>query len=88
VRTQQNHYMGVPPEIARTFPDRLLELCGFSLYKGIMGHVDGASPGAVLGEARMADTAYASPRMQALASQAGSDTLRDEFSAGSEPRSE
>ena len=86
VRTQQNHYMGIPAEVAKTFPDRLLELCGFSLYKGIMGHVDGASPGAVLGEARMADTAYASPRMEALAEQPGSEALRDGFAAGDESR--
>ena len=80
IRTQQNAYMGIPPEIARSFPDRLLELCGFSLYKGIMGHVDGASPGAVLGEERMAETAYASSRMQALEQEAGSEALRDDFS--------
>ena len=83
-RTQQNAYMGIPPEVTRTFSDRLLELCGYSLYKGIMGHIDGASPGAVLGEARMADTAYASPRMQGLAGQAGSETLRDKFDVGDE----
>jgi ectoine hydroxylase-related dioxygenase (phytanoyl-CoA dioxygenase family) len=79
VRTQQNAYMGIPAEVARGFPDRLLDLCGFSLYKGIMGHVDTQSPGAVLGEARMADTAYASPRMRTLGNQAGSESLRPEF---------
>lgn len=87
VRTQQNPYLGIPPEIARGFPDRLLELCGFSLYKGIMGHIDGQSPGAVLGEERMADTAYASPRMQALADEAGSDALRDDFATSDDARS-
>ena len=79
VRTQQNPYLGIPPDVARGFSNRLLELCGFSLYKGIMGHVDGQSPGAVLGEARMAHTAYASERMQALADQPGSESLRNEF---------
>jgi ectoine hydroxylase-related dioxygenase (phytanoyl-CoA dioxygenase family) len=44
-RTQQNHYLGIPPEITRTFSERLLELCGYSLYKGIMGHIDGQAPG-------------------------------------------
>ena len=63
IRTQQNQYVGVPAEIARTFPDRLLELCGYSLYKGISGHVDGQSPASVLGVERLADTAYASNRM-------------------------
>ena len=58
VRQQQNPYLGVPPEIACTFSDRLLELLGYRLYKGIMGHVDGASPGEVVFGERMAQTAY------------------------------
>jgi ectoine hydroxylase-related dioxygenase (phytanoyl-CoA dioxygenase family) len=58
VRQQQNHYLAVPPEIAATFSDRLLELLGYRLYKGIMGHVDGHSPGEVVFGARMAETAY------------------------------
>ena len=50
--------MGIPAEVATTFPDRLLELLGYKLYKGIMGHVDGRSPGEhVFGE-RFAETAY------------------------------
>jgi ectoine hydroxylase-related dioxygenase (phytanoyl-CoA dioxygenase family) len=59
-RTQQNHYLGIPPEITRTFSDRLLELCGYSLYKGIMGHIDGQAPAAVLGDGRLEERAYAS----------------------------
>ena len=58
VRQQQNPYLGVPVEIAATFSDRLLELLGYRLYKGIMGHVDGASPGEVVFGARMAQQAY------------------------------
>jgi ectoine hydroxylase-related dioxygenase (phytanoyl-CoA dioxygenase family) len=58
VRQQQNAYLGIPPEIAATFSDRLLELLGYRLYKGIMGHVDGASPGEVVFGDRMAQTAY------------------------------
>ena len=54
VRQQQNPYLGVPPEIAATFSDRLLELLGYRLYKGIMGHIDGASPGEVVFGERMA----------------------------------
>jgi hypothetical protein len=44
--------------VASTFPDRLLELLGYRLYKGIMGHVDGRSPGEVVFGARLAETAY------------------------------
>ena len=58
VRQQQNPYLGIPREIAATFSDRLLELLGFRLYKGIMGHVDGASPGEVVFGARLAEVAY------------------------------
>jgi ectoine hydroxylase-related dioxygenase (phytanoyl-CoA dioxygenase family) len=58
VRQQQNPYLGIPREIAAEFPDRLLELLGYRLYKGIMGHVDGLSPGEVAFGPRMAETAY------------------------------
>ena len=58
VRQQQNPYLGIPPEIATTFSDRLLELLGYRLYKGIMGHVDGKSPGEVVFGDRLAETAY------------------------------
>ena len=58
VRQQQNPYLGVPPEVAATFSDRLLELLGYRLYKGIMGHVDGASPGEFVFGDRLAEQAY------------------------------
>jgi len=58
VRTQQNHYVGIPREIAATFDDRLLELCGYRLYKGAMGHVDGHAPGEILFGERLAERAY------------------------------
>jgi ectoine hydroxylase-related dioxygenase (phytanoyl-CoA dioxygenase family) len=58
VRQQQNPYIGIPPAIAAEFPERLLELLGYKLYKGIMGHVDGRSPGEVVFGERMKQTAY------------------------------
>ena len=58
VRQQQNHYLAIPPEVAAGFSDRLLELLGYRLYKGIMGHVDGRSPGEVVFGDRFAETAY------------------------------
>jgi ectoine hydroxylase-related dioxygenase (phytanoyl-CoA dioxygenase family) len=66
VRQQQNPYFGIPAEIAATFSDRLLGLLGYRLYKGIMGHVDGASPGEVVFGERMAETAYMRLRPPAL----------------------
>ena len=61
-RTQQNHYLGISSEITRTFSERLLELCGYSLYKGIMGHIDGQAPAVVLGDGRLEERAYASSK--------------------------
>jgi ectoine hydroxylase-related dioxygenase (phytanoyl-CoA dioxygenase family) len=58
VRQQQNPYFGIPADVAATFPDRLLELLGYKLYKGIMGHVDGKSPGEFVFGDRFAETAY------------------------------
>ncbi len=58
VRQQQNPYVGIPVEVAETFPDRLLSLLGYRLYKGIMGHIDGKSPGEVAFGDRFAETAY------------------------------
>jgi ectoine hydroxylase-related dioxygenase (phytanoyl-CoA dioxygenase family) len=58
VRQQQNHYLAIPTDVAATFPDRLLELLGYRLYKGLMGHIDGRSPGEVVFGERFAETAY------------------------------
>ncbi len=58
VRQQQNPYLGIPADIADELPDRMLELLGYRLYKGIMGHIDGRSPGEVVFGDRMAETAY------------------------------
>lgn len=58
VRQQQNPYLGIPRDVAARLPDRVLELLGYRLYKGIMGHVDGASPGEVVFGERFAETAY------------------------------
>lgn len=58
-RTQQNHYLGVPHELVAGYPERLRQLLGFDLYRGIMGHVDGQSPAAVIGADSAASGAYA-----------------------------
>ncbi len=58
VRQQQNPYLGIPPEVAAGFSDRLLALLGYPLYLGVMGHVDGRSPGEVVFGERMAEVAY------------------------------
>ncbi|MEM7325863.1 MAG: phytanoyl-CoA dioxygenase family protein [Actinomycetota bacterium] len=50
-RTQQNHYLSIPAEQVPDYSPRLRQLLGFELYRGIMGHVDGRSPAAVVGAA-------------------------------------
>jgi ectoine hydroxylase-related dioxygenase (phytanoyl-CoA dioxygenase family) len=65
VRQQQNPYLGLTREVLETFPERLLRLCGFTLYRGIMGHVDGAAPGEfVLGVDRFNERAYDETRFE------------------------
>ena len=49
VRQQQNQALSIPVDVAKTCDERLLRLCGYNLFNGIMGHVDGQSPGAALG---------------------------------------
>jgi ectoine hydroxylase-related dioxygenase (phytanoyl-CoA dioxygenase family) len=51
VRQQENQQLGIPVEIARRFPRRLQELVGYSVYNGLIGHIDKRHPAAVvLGE--------------------------------------
>ncbi|MGD9752521.1 MAG: phytanoyl-CoA dioxygenase family protein [Acidimicrobiia bacterium] len=59
LRTQQNHYLAIPSETVASYPRRLRQLLGFELYRGIMGHVDGRSPAAVIGVDDGATAAYA-----------------------------
>ena len=42
----------IPREVAREFPRRLQELCGYSVYKGQFGHIDNHDPIELLGRKR------------------------------------
>jgi ectoine hydroxylase-related dioxygenase (phytanoyl-CoA dioxygenase family) len=44
IRQQENQQLGIPLEIARGFSPRLRKLCGFGLYRGLIGHIDKCSP--------------------------------------------
>lgn len=44
VRQQENQLLGIPLEVARTFSPRLRKLCGWGLYKKLMGHIDKCTP--------------------------------------------
>jgi ectoine hydroxylase-related dioxygenase (phytanoyl-CoA dioxygenase family) len=48
VRQQENQQLGIPLETARHFPRRLQELCGFSIYQGLIGHINKEHPGKLL----------------------------------------
>ena len=44
LRPQENHVLGVPPEIVATLPERLQELLGYNVYPPFLGYVDGRHP--------------------------------------------
>jgi ectoine hydroxylase-related dioxygenase (phytanoyl-CoA dioxygenase family) len=44
VRQQENQQLGIPLHVARSFSPRLRKLCGFGIYRGLLGHIDKCSP--------------------------------------------
>jgi ectoine hydroxylase-related dioxygenase (phytanoyl-CoA dioxygenase family) len=48
MRQQENQQLGIPVALAKTFPRRLQELIGYSVYNGLIGHIDKEHPAAVL----------------------------------------
>ncbi len=48
MRQQENQQLGIPLAIVRRFSRRLQELCGFSIYNGLIGHIDKKHPGKLL----------------------------------------
>src|ERR1700722_3557134 len=63
IRQQENQQLGIPLDIVRAFPRRLQELCGFSIYRGLMGHIDKQDPRtAVLGAPKDASLVWDSAR--------------------------
>lgn len=44
IRQQENQQLGIPMEQLKGFDRRLQELCGFSVYQGIYGHIDNHDP--------------------------------------------
>ena len=45
MRQQENQQLGIPLDVLRGFPRRLQELCGLSIYNGLIGHIDKQHPG-------------------------------------------
>jgi ectoine hydroxylase-related dioxygenase (phytanoyl-CoA dioxygenase family) len=44
IRQQENQQLGIPREIVKRFPRRLQELVGYSVYNGLIGHIDKQHP--------------------------------------------
>lgn len=44
VRQQENQQLGIPLNVVRGFSARLRKLCGFGLYRRLLGHIDKCSP--------------------------------------------
>ena len=40
IRQQENQQLGISLDTLRTFSPELQELCGFGVYKGLIGHID------------------------------------------------
>ncbi len=48
IRQQENQQLGLPLRVVRTFSPELQELCGFGVYRGLIGHVDRRTPSQAL----------------------------------------
>jgi ectoine hydroxylase-related dioxygenase (phytanoyl-CoA dioxygenase family) len=44
IRQQENQQLGIPRDIAAGFEHRLQQLCGYSVYFGLIGHIDKHDP--------------------------------------------
>ncbi len=59
IRQQENQQLGIPRHIAQHYPRRLQELVGYSIYNGLIGHIDKQHPGKLLlGTDRPADLVW------------------------------
>ena len=64
IRQQENQQLGIPVEMARRFPRRLQELVGYSVYNGLLGHIDKQHPGSfVFGSDDSADLVWDALRL-------------------------
>jgi ectoine hydroxylase-related dioxygenase (phytanoyl-CoA dioxygenase family) len=44
IRQQENQQLGIPRPVAAGFDERLQRLCGYSVYYGLIGHIDKHDP--------------------------------------------
>ncbi len=55
IRQQENQQLGIPRDVAARFSPRLRELCGYGIYRGLLGHIDKHDPAGLL-DAAAADS--------------------------------
>ena len=48
VRQQENQQLGIPLDTVREFPSELQDMCGFNVYRGLIGHIDRRTPAQLL----------------------------------------
>jgi ectoine hydroxylase-related dioxygenase (phytanoyl-CoA dioxygenase family) len=51
LRQQENQQLGLPRALVAGFPRRLQELVGYSIYNGLIGHIDKRHPASAVLEA-------------------------------------
>jgi ectoine hydroxylase-related dioxygenase (phytanoyl-CoA dioxygenase family) len=50
IRQQENQQLGLPPSLVKGFSPRLQQLVGYSVYNGLIGHIDRQDPATLLVE--------------------------------------
>lgn len=58
IRQQENQQLGIPKHVAEGFEERLQRLCGYSVYQGLIGHIDKHDPIGLLHGARLASMVW------------------------------
>jgi ectoine hydroxylase-related dioxygenase (phytanoyl-CoA dioxygenase family) len=48
LRQQENQQLGIPREVVVGFSPRLRELCGYGIYRGLIGHIEKRDPAHLL----------------------------------------
>ncbi len=50
IRQQENQQLGIPRGVAARFSPRLRALCGYGIYRGLIGHIEKTDPASLLDE--------------------------------------
>ena len=58
LRQEEAQLLAIPPEQVATFPPRLRGLVGYSIYRGLLGHVDQQDPAALIDPSVVSDMVW------------------------------